>query len=404
MSTRSIGTALVLATLLLPFELPAQTGETFRRSFSHQGADRSYRLYVPADYDGSVAWPLVVDFHGFIQDELSQRRVDSMDFAADDADFLIAYARGREVDFDGKVALGWNMDGRRSDTDDVDFTRRLIEHVMEDYVIDSNRIHAVGYSLGAMMTQRLACDLSDQIASVASVAGPMNRFILEECNPTRPISIMVVHGTDDQEFTVTAPAETVDFWIHHDDCSPEPAVTELDDVDPDDNSTVTMYAYSGCATDLTMETKVVYYSVDGGGHTWPGGGPFLPAATGQTNRDFNATTAILAFFTEHYRTVAMEDIRTNGIPTTASVVAAYPNPTAGRVTLDLELPDASEIEMRVTNVLGRRFGSGIRRSLPAGRHAIPVDLGSTVTATGLYFIGIDLGERSLSVPVLYQTP
>jgi poly(3-hydroxybutyrate) depolymerase len=55
-------------------------------------------------------------------------------------------------------------------------------------------------------------------------------------------------------------------------------------------------AHEGCAAD------VVFCSLAGGGHTWPGGtrAPFL----GRTSSDIDATATILDFFAAHPRPAA----------------------------------------------------------------------------------------------------
>ncbi len=45
---------------------------------------------------------------------------------------------------------------------------------------------------------------------------------------------------------------------------------------------------------------VVFYRVEGGGHTWPSGRQYLPERwVGKTNRDVNASEVIWRFFSEH---------------------------------------------------------------------------------------------------------
>lgn len=45
---------------------------------------------------------------------------------------------------------------------------------------------------------------------------------------------------------------------------------------------------------------MVLYRVNGGGHTWPSGVQYLPAAiVGKTSRDIQATGLIREFFARH---------------------------------------------------------------------------------------------------------
>jgi poly(3-hydroxybutyrate) depolymerase len=57
---------------------------------------------------------------------------------------------------------------------------------------DAKRVYAAGMSMGAITAYRLASELSDRIAAIATVAGPMGT---ETCSPKRPVSVIHFHGT-----------------------------------------------------------------------------------------------------------------------------------------------------------------------------------------------------------------
>ena len=66
----------------------------------------------------------------------------------------------------------------------------------------------------------------------------------------------------------------------------------LPDRDPHDGTTVRLLS----ATKCTGDAAVRFYSVKGGGHTWPGGRQYLPkTAIGVTSRDFDASRTIWLF-------------------------------------------------------------------------------------------------------------
>jgi polyhydroxybutyrate depolymerase len=44
---------------------------------------------------------------------------------------------------------------------------------------------------------------------------------------------------------------------------------------------------------------VVLYTIQGGGHTWPGGKPLPEWFVGRTSRSINATSQMWEFFREH---------------------------------------------------------------------------------------------------------
>ena len=54
-------------------------------------------------------------------------------------------------------------------------------------------------------------------------------------------------------------------------------------------------AYTGCAGDAA----VVLYTIRGGGHTWPGGGPLPEWFVGTTSSSIDASSLMWEFFREH---------------------------------------------------------------------------------------------------------
>jgi polyhydroxybutyrate depolymerase len=52
--------------------------------------------------------------------------------------------------------------------------------------------------------------------------------------------------------------------------------------------------------DCKEGTEVILYTVEGGGHTWPGGWQYLPEKiVGKTSRDTDANEVIWDFFKNH---------------------------------------------------------------------------------------------------------
>ena len=90
---------------------------------------------------------------------------------------------------------------------------------------------------------------------------------------------------------------TVQKFAHLDGCSSEPQTQRIPD-QTGDGTTIDAVTYSGCAAG----TEVRGYVVNGGGHTWPGGVQYLPAALiGKTTHNLNASDLIWEFFSKHQR-------------------------------------------------------------------------------------------------------
>jgi polyhydroxybutyrate depolymerase len=75
--------------------------------------------------------------------------------------------------------------------------RRLrvwLDRLARQYALDPRRVFATGISNGGLFSYVLACRLSGRIAAAAPVAATLD----SDCSPRRPVSILHVHGLDDE--------------------------------------------------------------------------------------------------------------------------------------------------------------------------------------------------------------
>jgi polyhydroxybutyrate depolymerase len=137
----------------------------------------------------------------------------------------------------------------------------------------------------------------------------MPETLVPACTPAAPISIMFMHGTQDPLVKIDGGViarrnsrsvslrEAVDFWRRVNHASDLPSRTELPDRQAD-GTHVRRELYRSTSD----EVEVVVYTIEGGGHTWPGGVQYLPVSlVGRTSANLDATEAIWAFFQRHHR-------------------------------------------------------------------------------------------------------
>jgi polyhydroxybutyrate depolymerase len=187
--------------------------------------------------------------------------------------------------------------------DDVAFTRALLDDLATKVKFDPKRVYATGMSNGAIMAYRLASELSDRIAAIAPVSGPMGTVT---CNPRRPVSVMHFHGTAD-EFAPFAGGtgkkslsgikfysveHTIQAWVKADGCRKEPLTEAL--ADTKDGTKIKIKKY----LDGREGAEVVLVVIEGGGHAWPGKEPrvnFLDKST----KSVSANDLMWDFFERH---------------------------------------------------------------------------------------------------------
>ncbi len=373
-----------------PHPSGGQPGEVLARSFMHGGVMRSYRLYVPHAYDGQGDWPLVVNYHGHgSSPDLQMLTHTKMNAIADTAHFLVAYPQGLPTSIPGFGAKsGWKVPGYTSNFDDVDFTDSLIQHIRNDFTIDSRRIHATGWSNGCTFAFWLAMKHPDVFASVGGVAGPMTFAMVDSFNTIRPFSTLLMHGTadpvtpfDGNNLFMSAPA-TQSFWAAQNNCSSDSVVTQLPDLVTSDNCDVTLIEYVNC----DANTEVLFYRINNGGHPWPGTAPsFPPSFAGFTNRDITGSLEIWNFFKRNPHPGPVDDIVENdeNLSKDFQLFQNYPNPFNPSTTIAFSLPQPGFVTLTIYNISGERVTTLISESLAAGSYQYNWNAGGM--ASGVYF-------------------
>lgn len=315
---------IVLLLVFIVWAIPvAQAAEKGLTSHSFQQGDltRKYLMYDPragADVAGAKR-PLVIVLHGGggMAERFAEAKNDNTSFnrLADAEDFLAVYPQGIEKNWnDGRDVA--HIPAQAKGVDDVGFIAALIDRMVATQNVDPARVYATGPSNGGFMSNRLACDLSDKIAAVGIVIATMQKNVLPKCKPSHPISVLIMNGTEDplvpfgggdvrlgkrgkSRGEVLSTAQTFAFWLAqagYKGKGEDLPLTALPDVDPDDKTRVYLQQYKGDAAEVRL------YTIQGGGHTWPGArDTALRIVVSATSQDINATQTIWEFFKEKRR-------------------------------------------------------------------------------------------------------
>jgi polyhydroxybutyrate depolymerase len=264
-------------------------------SFVSSGEKREYLLYVPRRYDPRRPTPLVISMHGAGLWGAAQRETSQWNSLADSVGFIVVYPSG----IGGKGVRVWRAEPGPGLMKDVKFISELIDTLKASYNIDSTQIYANGLSNGGGMSFVLSCALSDRIAAVGMVAAAQT-LPWTWCTDARAVPMIAFHGTADPEVPYNGGASWVSprpfpstpkwaaNWARRNGCGANPVESIV-------AADVTRRAYTNCADDAA----VVLYTVQGGGHTWPGGTPLPKWFVGRTTRSIDATSLMWSFFIEH---------------------------------------------------------------------------------------------------------
>ena len=269
--------------------------EAVQGTLLHDNLEREYILYIPNSYDGQEPYPLVLNLHGYTSNGGEQMIYSNLFEVADTANFLIVHPTGTLNTINEEF---WNS-GEIFEVDDIGFLSELIDYLVLNYNIDSNRVYSTGFSNGGFMSYTLACELSDKIAAIASVTGSMITNQQNLCNPSRPIPVMQIHGTLDLTVPYFGNAdiepieEVISHWVSFNNCDSNPIYSLVPDIITTDLCYAEHYKYLNGDNGSSVE----FYKVINGGHTWPGA--YVPFFGNNTNQDFKASEKIWEFFSKY---------------------------------------------------------------------------------------------------------
>ena len=261
------------------------------------GQEREYLLYVPKSYVAARQTPLVISMHPGGGWPAAQQEISQWNGVADQHGFIVVYPSGIK----GAGPTIWRMDGGAGLTADVRFIADLIDKLEAEFNIDKARVYADGLSNGGGMAFVLSCTLADRIAAVGMVASAQ-LLPWRWCKDPRPMPMITFHGTADPETpynggkTWVAPVSFPSIptwtanWARRNRCGTNPTESAV-------ANDVSRLEYTNCAENAS----VVFYTIKGGGHSWPGGGPLPAWLVGSTSNSVDASGLMWAFFKEHRR-------------------------------------------------------------------------------------------------------
>ncbi|MBW7887667.1 MAG: prolyl oligopeptidase family serine peptidase [Bacteroidetes bacterium] len=152
--------------------------------------DIPYLVYLPKEYETKGKMPLLFFLHGSGErgNDPQKLKVHSIPKIIDDRD-----------DFPFIVVSPQCPDGQRWD---VEVLNALLDKVIAELPVDSNRIYLTGLSMGGYGVWRFAIAHPDRFAAIAPVCG---WGVLEDVEKLRTMPVWVFHGAKDN---VVPPSES----------------------------------------------------------------------------------------------------------------------------------------------------------------------------------------------------
>ena len=267
------------------------------QTLQHKDVKRRYIVYTPPAYHSAPqqAFPVVFNFHGGGMTMAEQMLYTQMNRAADRHGFIVVYPQGIKQDWN----VGFGMD-YLAGTDDVGFTQAMLDKLKQHYRIDARRVYATGLSRGGFFALRLAAELPQQFAAVASVGATRPEPVVAHHGKPEKVGMLLIHGTADQVVLYQGKAggylsadDTLRYWAKVNAIATNPPPRLLPAATGDDLKVSLLEQANG-------QQSVALVTIDGGGHTWPGADAFnIGLPIGKTSRSIDANEVMWEFFGRH---------------------------------------------------------------------------------------------------------
>jgi polyhydroxybutyrate depolymerase len=268
------------------------------KSFQFEGVKRKYLLYLPASYQSNTnqSFPLVFNFHGGGMTVAEQMLYTKMNETADKNNFIVVYPSGIKQDWN----VGFEM-SYQNGTNDIGFVKAILDSLKQEYRIDDKAVFATGLSRGGFFCHRLAAEMPDDFAAIASIGGPLPDSVKYYHRSDKRVSVMQVHGTADEvvkydgknEAYASAPA-TYGYWATQNSLAGRKESKKVLNTNRKDNTSVTIQEVSDKSVTVSLIT------VENGGHTWPGGVSYnIGYPLGNTTMDVDINELMWHFFSKN---------------------------------------------------------------------------------------------------------
>jgi polyhydroxybutyrate depolymerase len=243
---------------------------------SDGGYQREYIYYHPGSAPANC--PLVFVCHGYggsAQDIMNYSEFNAL---ADEFGFAVCYPQGIE---DNGGDTFWNVgyDFNQNETvDDVEFLQNLNTYLQTTYSLNPDDVFCTGMSNGGDLCYMLACQASETFRAVAPISGMVLQNIVDVCYPSEEVCILEIHGTNDNVTFYNGDPNNTGGWGAYLGMAQTMTLYNgmfnltlqssgnFPNTNTNDGSTVSFDKY-GSALSCT---EVWLYTVNNGGHDWPG--------------------------------------------------------------------------------------------------------------------------------------
>lgn len=265
--------AFAVCTVIFMFGCTAEVADfdptMTRHVIEHDGLQREYFVFLPPGYDGVKDYPVAIFMHGYggtatgTEAEVAQ----GLNHYAEKYGYIMVYPQGTWFMTGDSPEMQWEVTswnhisdgfdegpdgpictadalrspcppecgtcgscGWSSCNDDVGFLKKLVDTVSTGFNTDKDSVFVTGFSNGAMMANRIACEASELFAAAALVGGRLEPGF--ECAPEKVLPLLQMNGAIDETVPFdgrvsksghffASTASITEHWLGNEACATE---------------------------------------------------------------------------------------------------------------------------------------------------------------------------------------
>ncbi|MFN8429400.1 MAG: PHB depolymerase family esterase [Spirosomataceae bacterium] len=276
---------------------PIEKKFRFEKQITVGNLTRTFTVVLPENFYEEKDFPVVFGLHGGGGSGSQFENHYNFSPLALKRGYVVVYPDGIQSDgilrvrtWNGGTCCDYAMEKQ---IDDVGFFSALIDQVIKDYKVNPRKVYFTGMSNGAIMSYRLACELSGKITAIAAVSGSLS--VIGDCKATRPVPVMHLHSVKDEKvphlggtgingITFAPVLSGLDTFAKLNDCNKTANIMV-------DDQKYKLTVWNNCRN----SSQIVYYLTQDGGHSWPGA-EWIRQAADEPSHVIDANSLILDFF------------------------------------------------------------------------------------------------------------
>ncbi len=374
---RRLGVALVVgffcsASVLFSQSDAVLAAKFLKRSHKYKATTLPYRLFVPAKYDPSRTYPLILALHGAGERGLDNEAplkahrlgtvwADSALQAKHPCFIVVPQCPSERQWVNTDWSKGSYSLANVGISDELRTVTDLLDSLSSEYAINTDRLYVTGLSMGGYATWDLLTRFPNRFAAAVPMSGGADTCMAASL---RNMPLWVFHGKEDQTVPVSGSREMIAALLHSDRAC---VFTEFD---YRSGASVRM-ADSVLTEKVAYNAPLLYTEYVGKGHAvW---------------QESFALPQLARWLFAQQRTVEVAQPKVPQIDI-MEIAFNYPNPFNPSTTIEYSLKKSTLVAIDILNLAGQKIVQLASGRQEAGRHFVRFD--AKDLPSGNYFFRI----------------